>query len=73
MIIIDQNCGKKLIQFVKFIYSEKAQKFCKISTLDLTITTEDKSTAEISQNFVAFSECMNFKKGYCIPQNCNAI
>ena len=24
---------------LKFIYSEKATKFCKISTLDLTITT----------------------------------
>ena len=46
MIIIDQNCGKKLIQLVKFIYSEKAQKF----------------SAEISRNFVAFSEYMNFKK-----------
>ena len=45
---------------VKFIYSEKATKFCEISTVDLTGTTQDKSTVEISQNFVAFSECMNF-------------
>ena len=44
----------------KFMYSEKATKFCEISTLDLTITTKDKSTVEISQNFVAFSEYMNF-------------
>ena len=37
---------------VKFIYSEKATKFCEISTVDLTVTTQDK--------FVAFSEYMNF-------------
>ena len=43
-----------------FIYSEKATKFCKISTLLLTGTTKDKSKLEISQNFVAFSEYMNF-------------
>ena len=29
---------------------------CKISTVDLTGTTLDKSTVEILQNFVAFSE-----------------
>ena len=45
---------------VKFIYSEKATKFLKISTLLLTGTTWDKSKVEISQNFVAFSEYMNF-------------
>ena len=32
----------------------------KISTVDLTGTTWDKSTLEISQNCVAFSEYMNF-------------
>ena len=47
---------------VKFIYSEKATKFCEISTVDLTVTTWDKSTVEILQNFVAFSECMNFNR-----------
>ena len=46
---------------IKFIYSEKVTKFCEISTVDLTVTTKDKSTVEISQNFVAFSEYMNFK------------
>ena len=34
---------------IKFIYSEKATKFCEISTVDLTITTQDKSMVEISQ------------------------
>ena len=48
--------------FLKFIYSEKATKFCEISTVDLTITTLDKSTVDISQNFVAFSEYMNFNR-----------
>ena len=38
------------------MYSEKATKFCEISTVYLTGTTYDKSTVEISQNFVAFSE-----------------
>ena len=46
----------------KIIYSEKATKFCEISTVNLTVTTLDKSTVEISQKFVAFSEYMNFIK-----------
>ena len=49
---------------LKFIYSEKATKFCEISTLFLTGTTWDKSKVKISQNFVAFSEYMNFKSSY---------
>ena len=48
---------------VKFIYSEMATKFCEISTLLLTVCTVVKSKVVISQNFVAFSEYMNFKKG----------
>ena len=47
--------------FVKFIYCEKATKFCKISTADLNVTTKDKSMVEISQKLVAFSEYMNLK------------
>ena len=49
---------------VKFIYSEKATKFLPYlhCTVDLTVTTYDKSTVEISQNFGAFSEYMNIKK-----------
>ena len=38
---------------VKFIYSEKATNFCEISTVDLTVTTLDKSMVEILQKFVA--------------------
>ena len=45
--------------FFKFIYSEKATKFCEIFTLLLTGTTQDQSKVKISQNFVAFSEYMN--------------
>ena len=45
---------------IKFIYSEKATNFCEISTLDLTYLVTVKSKVEISQNFVAFSEHMNF-------------
>ena len=50
---------------VKFIYSEKATKICEISTVDLSYVVTVKSV-EISQNFVAFSEYMNFTK-FC-PQ-----
>ena len=32
---------------VKFIYSEKAKKFCEISNVDLTVAAEDKSMVEI--------------------------
>ena len=45
---------------VKFIYSEKATNFCETSTVDLSYVVTVKSTLEISQNFVAFSEDMNF-------------
>ena len=37
-----------------------AQNFYKITTLDLSYVVRIKSTVEISQNFVAFSEYMNF-------------
>ena len=46
---------------LKFIYSEKATKFCEISTLLLSYAVPVKSKVEISQHFVAFSEYMNFK------------
>ena len=45
---------------LKFIYSERATKFCEISTLLLSVCTVDKSKVEISQTFVAFSEYTNF-------------
>ena len=45
---------------IKFIYSEKATKFGEISTLLLSYVVPVKSKVEISQNFVAFSEYMNF-------------
>ena len=46
---------------LKFIFSKKATKFCKISTLDLSHVVTVKYTVEISHNFVAISESMNFK------------
>ena len=49
-----------LHKYIKFIYSEKATEFCEISPLLLTICTVVKSKGKISQNFVAFSEYMNF-------------
>ena len=43
------------------IFWEAATNFCEISTLDLSYVVTVKSTVEISQTFVAFSEYMNFK------------
>ena len=40
--------------------AEKATTFCKIFTLLLPVCTVVKSKVKISQNFVAFSEYMNF-------------
>ena len=45
---------------IKFIYSEKTTKLCKIFTLLLSYLVPVKSKVKISQNFVAFSEYMNF-------------
>ena len=47
---------------LKLVYSEKATKFYEISTLLLSTVHTDKSKVEISQNFVAFSEYMNFNQ-----------
>ena len=44
----------------KFIYSEKAKAFCEIFSLLLSYVAPVKSKVKISQNFVAFSEYMNF-------------
>ena len=46
--------------WLKFIYSERATKCCEIYSVDLSYVVTVKSTVEISQNFVAFSEYMNF-------------
>ena len=46
---------------IKFIYSEKAAKFCEIFTLLLSYVVPVKSKMKISENFVAFSEYVNFK------------
>ena len=46
---------------IKFIYSEKATKFCEIFALLLSYVVPVKSKVKISQNFLAFSEYMNFK------------
>ena len=45
---------------LKLMYSEKATKFYEISTFLSSVCTVDKSKVEISQNFVAFSEYMDF-------------
>ena len=50
----------------KFIYSEKATKICEIFTVDLSYVVLVKSTVEILQSFVAFSEYMNFSKKFSL-------
>ena len=53
--------GSEIIPLMlKYIYSEKATKFCEIFTLLLSYVVPVKSKAKILQNFVAFSEYMNF-------------
>ena len=53
--------GKFLPDFtVKFVYSEKATKFCEIFPLLLSEVHTDKSKVDILQNFVTFSEYVNF-------------
>ena len=56
--------GRKTTTLIKFIFSEKATKFCEISTIDLSYVVPVKSTVEILQNFVVFSEYVNFKQFY---------
>ena len=46
--------------YLKFIYSEKATKFCEISTLLLSYVVPVKCKVDILKNFVAFSEYMSF-------------
>ena len=53
-------CNTQVSNKVKFIYSEKATKFCEISTVDLSHVVTFKSLLEILQNFVVFSEYINF-------------
>ena len=52
--------GTKLTNaLLKLIYSEKATKFCEISTLRLSSVVPVQSKVEILQNFVASSEYKN--------------
>ena len=44
----------------KFTYSDKATNLCEISTVYLSYVVPVKSTMGILQNFVAFSEYINF-------------
>ena len=46
---------------VKFVYSKKATTFFEISTSLLSTVHPDNRKVEISKNFVAFSEYMNFE------------
>ena len=55
-----QLIDKNIYANMKFIYSEKAIKFCEIFPLLLIVVNTVKSKGKISQNFVAFSEYMHF-------------
>ena len=73
------NTGKieNIFFKIKFIYSEKATTFCEIFPLLLTTVHTVKSKGKISQNFVAFSEYMNFKYlvfwQYCTKSGHSAV
>ena len=60
-LFFQQPINSKKKPLLKFIYSKKATKFCEIFTLLLSYVVPVKSKVKISQNFVAFSEYMNFK------------
>ena len=60
-----RNLLNVILKYVKFIYSEKATKFCEIFTVNLSYVVPVKFTVEISQNFLAFSEYMNFRPLPC--------
>ena len=47
---------------LKFMHPEKATKFCKTSTLLLSVCTVDKSKMDISQNFVASQNIQTLTK-----------
>ena len=51
--------GRALYE-LKFMYSEKATKFWEIFTLLLSYVVPVKINVKIFQNFVAFSEYVNF-------------
>ena len=57
---------KITVDLVMFIYSEKATKFGEIFPLLLTTAHTVKSKGKILQNFVAFSEYMNFKRSLLV-------
>ena len=54
---------------IKFIYSEKATKFCEIFPFDWHCIGV-KSKGKILRNFVAFSEYMNFIISYLCTLGC---
>ena len=51
--------AKSLLLLLKFIYSEKATKFCEIFPLPLPECTVVERKGKVSQSFVTFSEYMN--------------
>ena len=61
-IVVVKLLGYIILWFEKFKYSEKVIKFCETFTLLLSYVVPVKSKVKISQNYVAFSEYMNFIK-----------
>ena len=55
------------------MYSEKATNSCEISALDLFYVVTVKSTVEILQNLVAFSEYMNFTYTFIVVQKASTL
>ena len=58
--MLDSCNLKPYLFWLKFIFFKKATTFYEIFTLFLSYVVPVKSKVKISQNFVAFSEYMNF-------------
>ena len=69
MFLLETLKEQNVSDILKFIYSEKATKFCGIFTLLLSYVVPVKNKVKISQNFVAFSEYMNFNQ----KETCDSI
>ena len=55
---------------IKFIYSEKATKFCEISSVDLTVTIEHRTLPiqNVQQNFQKFLKEKKKSKTIALPK-----
>ena len=65
------DCETFWTYLVKFMYSEKATKFCEIFTLLSSHVVPVKSKVKISQNFVASSDYTDFRTLNVEQESCS--